>query len=57
MEITFEAASREQHFEQILRLQKQAHLKKGFEVISTYPDGKGLWHVVAWNLENGIGNP
>lgn len=30
----------------------RAHLKMGFEVISTYRDDKELWDVVAWDLEN-----
>jgi GNAT superfamily N-acetyltransferase len=30
----------------------RAHLKMGFEVISTYHDGKELWDVVAWDLES-----
>jgi hypothetical protein len=29
-----------------------AHQKMGFEVVSTYQDGKELWNVVVWNLEN-----
>jgi GNAT superfamily N-acetyltransferase len=35
----------------------QAHLKMGFGVISTYHDGKELWHVVAWDLEGAAANP
>ena len=31
----------------------KAHLKMGFEVVSTYHDGKELWDVVVWNLEAG----
>lgn len=30
----------------------EAHQKMGFEVVSTYQDGKELWNVVVWNLEN-----
>lgn len=29
----------------------RAHQKMGFEVVSTYHDGKELWHVVVWDLE------
>jgi GNAT superfamily N-acetyltransferase len=31
----------------------KAHLKMGFEVVSTYHDGKELWNVVVWDLESG----
>ena len=31
----------------------QAHQEMGFEVASTYHDGKELWKVVVWDLENG----
>jgi len=30
----------------------KAHEKMGFEVVNTYHDGKELWKVVVWNLEN-----
>jgi GNAT superfamily N-acetyltransferase len=30
----------------------KAHQKMGFEVVSTYHDGKELWKVVVWDLEN-----
>jgi len=30
----------------------KAHEKMGFEVVNTYHDGKELWRVVVWNLEN-----
>jgi len=30
----------------------RAHLKMGFEVVSTYHDGKELWKVVVWDLES-----
>ncbi len=30
----------------------KAHQKMGFEVISIYHDGKELWKVMAWDLEN-----
>jgi hypothetical protein len=30
----------------------QAHQKMGFEVVSTYHDGKELWKVVVWDLES-----
>jgi ribosomal protein S18 acetylase RimI-like enzyme len=30
----------------------KAHQKMGFEVVSTYHDGKELWKVVVWNLQN-----
>ena len=30
----------------------EAHLKMGFEVVSTYHDGKELWKVVVWDLES-----
>ena len=30
----------------------KAHQKMGFEVINTYHDGKELWKVVVWNLQN-----
>ncbi|HEV8580514.1 MAG TPA: GNAT family N-acetyltransferase [Thermoanaerobaculia bacterium] len=30
----------------------RAHQKMGFEVVSTYQDGKELWYVVAWNFES-----
>lgn len=30
----------------------RAHEKMGFEVASTYHDGKELWHVVVWDLES-----
>lgn len=30
----------------------KAHLKMGFEVVSSYHDGKELWDVVVWDLEN-----
>ena len=30
----------------------RAHLKMGFEVVSTYHDGKELWNVVVWDLKN-----
>jgi GNAT superfamily N-acetyltransferase len=33
----------------------QAHQKMGFEVVSTYHDGKELWKVVVWDLERGAG--
>jgi GNAT superfamily N-acetyltransferase len=29
----------------------KAHLKMGFEEVSSYHDGKDLWIVVVWNLE------
>jgi hypothetical protein len=29
----------------------KAHLQMGFEVVSTYHDGKELWKVVVWDLE------
>lgn len=29
-----------------------AHQKMGFEVVSTYHDGKELWKIVVWDLEN-----
>jgi hypothetical protein len=32
----------------------QAHLKMGFEVVSTYHDGKEQWKVVVWDLENAV---
>jgi hypothetical protein len=28
----------------------RAHLKMGFEVVSTYHDGKEMWNVVVWDL-------
>jgi GNAT superfamily N-acetyltransferase len=30
----------------------KAHQKMGFEVVSTYHDGKELWKVVVWDLES-----
>jgi hypothetical protein len=30
----------------------KAHQKMGFEVVSTYHDGKELWKVMVWDLEN-----
>lgn len=30
----------------------KAHQKMGFEVVSTYHDGKELWKVMVWNLEH-----
>jgi GNAT superfamily N-acetyltransferase len=30
----------------------KAHQKMGFEIISTYHDGKELWNVVVWDLQN-----
>ncbi|HKA22211.1 MAG TPA: GNAT family N-acetyltransferase [Blastocatellia bacterium] len=30
----------------------KAHEKMGFEVVNTYNDGKELWNVVVWNLDN-----
>jgi GNAT superfamily N-acetyltransferase len=32
----------------------KAHQKMGFEVISTYHDGKELWEVVVWDLESAV---
>jgi hypothetical protein len=32
----------------------KAHQKMGFEVVSTYHDGKELWQVVVWDLENAV---
>lgn len=32
-----------------------AHQKMGFEVVSTYHDGKELWKVVVWDLETAAG--
>ncbi len=29
----------------------KAHLKMGFEVVSSYHDGKELWNVVVWDFE------
>lgn len=29
----------------------RAHLKMGFELVSTYHDGKELWNVVVWDLQ------
>jgi GNAT superfamily N-acetyltransferase len=34
------------------RVSLQAHQKMGFEVVSTYDDGKELWKVVVWDLES-----
>jgi GNAT superfamily N-acetyltransferase len=34
------------------RVSLQAHQKMGFEVVSTYHDGKELWKVVVWDLES-----
>ncbi len=28
-----------------------AHLKMGFEILTSYTDGKELWNIVVWNLE------
>ncbi len=33
------------------RVSLEAHLKMGFEGVSTYHDGKELWQVVVWDLE------
>lgn len=30
----------------------KAHQKMGFEIVNTYHDGKELWNVVVWDLEN-----
>jgi hypothetical protein len=35
----------------------KAHLKMGFEVASTYHDGKELWHVVVWDFERAATPP
>jgi L-amino acid N-acyltransferase YncA len=32
----------------------KAHQKMGFEVVSTYHDGKELWKVVVWDLESAV---
>lgn len=29
----------------------KAHVKMGFEVISTYQDEKELWHIVVWDMQ------
>lgn len=34
----------------------RAHQKMGFEVASTYRDGKELWNVVVWDLEDAARN-
>src|SRR6185295_10083590 len=34
----------------------RAHQRMGFEVISTYHDGKELWNVVAWDLQRAARN-
>jgi hypothetical protein len=31
----------------------QAHQRMGFEVVSTYHDGKELWNVMVWDFETG----
>jgi len=33
----------------------KAHQKMGFEVVDTYHDGKELWKVVVWDLQNSQG--
>ncbi|HXG64650.1 MAG TPA: GNAT family N-acetyltransferase, partial [Blastocatellia bacterium] len=32
----------------------KAHQKMGFEVVSSYHDGKELWNVVVWDLESAV---
>ncbi len=34
----------------------EAHLRMGFDVVSTYHDGRELWKVVVWDLESADGS-